>query len=770
MFIKNFLLVFLLIASVTFSQTIVPISDLRNNDSNGVPVGVDQTFTVSGIVTASNQLGNSGPGFFQDATGGISIYASVFANSVKIGDSVVVTAKLTNYNGLAELTTSSSSDVKVISSNHNLKPEVVTLTDIKDQTWDSFEEYEGKLVRINNVTISGSGNFASGTNYILTDSSGTLTDGLRVDNDVTSLIGTPIPSGKVDIVGVVGQFVYGPPYNSGYQIQPRFIQDIIFDGSPTILTPILAADLDTTSFTVYFKTARNGNAAVKYGLTSSLDIDSIAVDEDTTSHSIKLTGLKPGTTYYYKVYSTNSAGTSVSDLQSVSTASANPQVGTINVYFNFPVDTSVAMPGNAAHGNVDFSQKLLQRINSAKYSIDMAVYSFFGMPDIANALVVAKNRGVKIRVVYDNRTMQNSMQTLVNAGIKISQRPASLSGIMHNKFLIFDARDTITTNDWLWTGSWNVTSTELGWKNNIVEINDPTITKAYQKEFEEMWGSNTDTPNSANAKFGSQKSDNTIHSFSIGGRSVYVYFSPSDGTTSQIIKAINTGDDDIYLAQYTITRNDIGTAIHDRYTAGVTDIKGVVNSINDIGSEYSYLSTFADMWQNPGATLHDKYGVIDATNGDSDPIVITGSHNWSSAAETSNDENTLFIHDTKIANLYMQDFKRRYNDAGGTGTFVIPTGVQDKTPITAFSYKLYQNYPNPFNPATTIRFEIPKAQHVELDIFDMLGRKVRTLYNNIAPSGVITVDFNAANLASGMYIYRLITDNLVISKKLMLLK
>lgn len=86
------------------------------------------------------------------------------------------------------------------------------------------------------------------------------------------------------------------------------------------------------------------------------------------------------------------------------------------------------------------------------------------MQDVADAIILAKNRGVKIRVVYDSRDTQNSMQSLINAGILISKRPASLDGIMHNKFFIIDARDTIASNNWLWTGSWNVTSTELNWK------------------------------------------------------------------------------------------------------------------------------------------------------------------------------------------------------------------------------------------------------------------------------------------------------------------
>jgi enterochelin esterase family protein len=90
--------------------------------------------------------------------------------------------------------------------------------------------------------------------------------------------------------------------------------------------------------------------------------------------------------------------------------------------------------------------------------------------------------------------------------------------------------------------------------------------------------------------------------------------------------------------------------------------------------------------------------------------------------------------------------------------------------FTPNDFVLYQNYPNPFNPVTTIRFEVPFSQHVELSVFDMLGREVKVLYNDIAPAGIVTVDFRAEGLASGVYFYRLKTQDFVISKKLLLLK
>ena len=85
-------------------------------------------------------------------------------------------------------------------------------------------------------------------------------------------------------------------------------------------------------------------------------------------------------------------------------------------------------------------------------------------------------------------------------------------------------------------------------------------------------------------------------------------------------------------------------------------------------------------------------------------------------------------------------------------------------------YLLYQNYPNPFNPSTKIRFELPKPETVKIEIFDILGRKVKTLLDKQMPAGVHEVDFIASDLSSGMYFYKLKTESYSITKKMILLR
>ncbi len=81
-----------------------------------------------------------------------------------------------------------------------------------------------------------------------------------------------------------------------------------------------------------------------------------------------------------------------------------------------------------------------------------------------------------------------------------------------------------------------------------------------------------------------------------------------------------------------------------------------------------------------------------------------------------------------------------------------------------------QNYPNPFNPVTTISFALPKNSKVSLTVYDILGRKMDVLADGYKEPGSYEVMFNAKNYASGVYVYRLTTDNILLSKKMLYLK
>ena len=109
------------------------------------------------------------------------------------------------------------------------------------------------------------------------------------------------------------------------------------------------------------------------------------------------------------------------------------------------------------------------------------------------------------------------------------------------------------------------------------------------------------------------------------------------------------------------------------------------------------------------------------------------------------------------------------------GTPAYAAGNSEGIPLVPIAYALEQNYPNPFNPTTTIRYQLNKRSEVRLEIYDLLGRRVKTLVTGEQVTGSYSVlwksDNDARNaVASGVYIYRLRAGDFVQSRKLVLLR
>jgi hypothetical protein len=85
-------------------------------------------------------------------------------------------------------------------------------------------------------------------------------------------------------------------------------------------------------------------------------------------------------------------------------------------------------------------------------------------------------------------------------------------------------------------------------------------------------------------------------------------------------------------------------------------------------------------------------------------------------------------------------------------------------------FKLYQNYPNPFNPATTITFDLPKSSDAVLVVYDILGKEVDILANGYLPQGKYSVEWNASNMPSGIYYYKLRNESFSDTRKMLFIK
>jgi len=105
-------------------------------------------------------------------------------------------------------------------------------------------------------------------------------------------------------------------------------------------------------------------------------------------------------------------------------------------------------------------------------------------------------------------------------------------------------------------------------------------------------------------------------------------------------------------------------------------------------------------------------------------------------------------------------------------TVLLPAAATSSEPMVDLpkTFRLEQNYPNPFNPTTRIEFSVPETSNVTLEVFNIQGQRVATLVDGNREAGVHTVNFDAANLASGVYLYRIQAGNFTQVNKMMLVK
>jgi len=399
----------------------------------------------------------------------------------------------------------------------------------------------------------------------------------------------------------------------------------------------------------------------------------------------------------------------------------------IAVLFNHNVDYSIATNTNALW-SVHLEDTICKLINNAQNTIDLAVWDN-GSTQIVTALNNAHSRGVSVRYISSSNSTNTALNGL-NESINLLNRDATItSHVMHNKFVIIDKSTVLT-------GSMNfgIGSMEDDF-NNIIILNDTNLALNYTIEFNEMWGDTGLVPDLNNSKFGPDKTDNTVHTFNIGSTLVQSYFSPSDHTTTQIVNAINSADFSLDIAMFTFINNDIGDAVVAAKARGVM-VRCIIENISYLGSEYNALVSSGISvisHENIPFDFHHKYCIIDAFNPNSDPIVITGSHNWTNSAEDDYDENTLIIHSDTIANLYSQEFSKRYSDASNLDEI-----FQDLT---------FCMSPNPNNGSFTIKTD--KTNDSEfLEIYDVLGQQIFRIKGNFFNQSV------QLNIAPGLYFVR----------------
>jgi len=124
------------------------------------------------------------------------------------------------------------------------------------------------------------------------------------------------------------------------------------------------------------------------------------------------------------------------------------------------------------------------------------------------------------------------------------------------------------------------------------------------------------------------------------------------------------------------------------------------------------------------------------------------------------------IHEIAIYNKALSDEEILFLFEKGITT----TSVEDLNGQLPKTFSLLQNYPNPFNPETRISFDLPKESRVQIKVYDMLGKEIALILDEVKPAGKHNIAFDGTNLSSGIYLYRMEAGNQVLSRKMVLLK
>lgn len=719
----KYIFTLLLISLVTFTSLAQNILSARSQDLGTI-------VTVSGIVTNGSEIGVIR--YIQDESAGIGIYDATVMEDVSTGDSITVTGELDEYNGLLEI--KFVSQLTIHGTGYLVTEQLITPSEIGEDT-------EGELVKINDVIFENGGSeFSVGVHNFSSNGE----SGVIYVKSGSELEGQFIPLSSVNMIAISSQFSLTSA-DDGYQLLVRFYQDFEFNDGLAFTNIVSQSNTTNSGFDISWSTNMNSSSGVFYGLTEQLELGNVYDPINNMNHVVSLANLEAGNIYYIQAYSIEGTDTLFSNIIPMATVSNSS--GDIIVYFNKEVDNTVSSIEDAQNIGVYINDTIKAYIDKAMSTLDVAIYNHSDQT-ITNAINDAYERGVRVRYITCESTATTALLSL-NDNIPVLERPDG-TGIMHNKFIVIDAENT--DSSWVMTGSTNWTSNQLfNDFNHLIFIQDETIAKTFELEFNEMWGSNNETASESNAKFGNDKANNTPHHFTVGGKAMEVYFSPSDNTTSKIANEIEAADSELYFGLLVFTQNQLGTAVKERNDEGV-NVKGIIEDINTQGSEYEFLvESGVDVRSHQGVSdqFHHKYCIIDQGSANLNPTLITGSHNWSAIAESSNDENTIIIHDENIANQFYQEFINEYNQLAqapdeswncineacidpedGTGSYNSLTDCQEICGLVSTTeHNLYRKinvFPNPNKGNFIIDIISNNSVSCELKIFNLSGQEVHS--------------------------------------------
>jgi hypothetical protein len=231
---------FTAITPASTAYVVIPIANIRDQDTNGVPLDLNKKIAVKGVCTEENfNSPTQTSGYIQSSSGGINIFSGSVASPLVRGNEYVVFGNVIQFSGLSEITFSSAANaIFDLGAATAPTPEVVTLATLLAAP----ESYEGKLVRVNTLSLAAgeTDTWQSLATITLTD------DALNIDARIpTGSSATTAPFYPISIIGIFNQFDNSSPFDSGYQITPRDNNDVI-SSNPPFLTWATGAPYNLT--------------------------------------------------------------------------------------------------------------------------------------------------------------------------------------------------------------------------------------------------------------------------------------------------------------------------------------------------------------------------------------------------------------------------------------------------------------------------------------------------------------------------------------------
>jgi len=696
-------------------------------DANGdyQPDNAGQTFTVLGIVNSVNftASANRFSYYIQDETGGINITKGSETGGGPVfqkGDRLLVTGKLEYFRGTSQLTiTNIANDVIYLDSGNPINPIDLTIR----QYLANPELYEGRYIQLKGVGLAPGSPAWPAAN---SDANMQIWDGfnkivLRVDKD-TDLDNNAAPTFPINVKGVATQYTSASTvHNDGYQITPSWYEDIA-SNVPAPPSPYFNL-LEPANNAVVNVTNANDSYTVKWRKALDFNGDNLIYQFLALPNLITSTAIQQDTTYQL---------TAAKVLQLMGT---NP-----NLTFKWTVRVKGAE--SQLVSSVDtFTVTFVNKLNAQEDTLELVhntgdlQVAIFNM-GVVGAYTDASGNSIGTGVVYKN---QNGIYS--GGLIYGTAQGDSVNGNM-GSFNIGDLENV--------TGTFGSGFTSDANFNQITtcKVSDTKSTKPYG--FEVI-----------------QKSYS-----SAGSKYVFVRYGFINKTANPVV--------DLYAGLFADWDIDANTYATNK--AGYDDARNLVYqydqtkpyyyglvAINGASGYKAAKGSVANLRKTVLSYLKTKDTVQPTTAGDYrcwigskiDNIPVNDTA-WVTFAVAVGDNYSDLL-------SAVGDAFTKANSLNWTNIVV---GVdEENTNIVPSQFYVDQNYPNPFNPTTTIRFGLPQASNVDLRIYNILGQEVAVLVNGeFLNAGSYNIKFDASNLSSGTYIYRLQAGSNVVTKKMMLIK